>query len=112
MPVHKRSIQERRADNARFRDLRDRLIAEWRRNAQEAAPPGAPDIEEETDARDRVLHVVVTWDEWADLDAQARSEMIVDAFQAVKDPQAAADLTLAMGLTSAEARRLRGVARP
>lgn len=111
MPVHKRNIQERRADDARYRTLKDRLIAEWQRDPQQPAPAGAPDIEEETDARDRVLHVVVTWDEWGDLDAQTRSEIIVDAFQAVKEQAAITDLTLAMGLTSAEAGRIRGVAR-
>jgi hypothetical protein len=107
MPVHKRSIQDRRANDARYRTLKDRLIAEWQRDPQQPAPSGAPDIVEETDARDRVLHVVVTWDEWADLDAQTRSEIIVDAFQAVKEPAAIDDLALAMGLTSAEAGRLR-----
>ncbi len=111
MPVHKRSIQERRADDARYRALKEQLIAEWRRDPNESAPAGAPDLEEETDARDHVLQVLVTWDEWADLDAQTRSELIVDAFQAVKDPQAIANLTLAMGATSAEAARLRGTVR-
>jgi hypothetical protein len=111
MPVHKRNIQERRAEDDRYRALKEQLIAEWRRDPQQPAPAGAPDIEEETDARDQVLHVVVTWDEWADLDAQTRSEIIVDAFQAVKEAPAIANLTLAMGVTTAEAGRLRGVAR-
>jgi hypothetical protein len=105
MPVHRKSIQEKRADDARYRNLRDRLVAEWR---GEPGPAPVPDIEEETDTRDRVVHVVVTWDEWADLDAQTRSEIIVDAFQAVKGTDAAVDLTLATGLSSAEARRMAG----
>jgi hypothetical protein len=56
------------------------------------------------------MHVVVTWDAWADVDAQTRSEIIVDAFQAVKGQEAIANLTLAMGLTSGEAGRLRSAA--
>ena len=108
MPVHKRVVQDRRADDARYRELRDRLVAEWRGLPSQAP---VPDIEEETDARDGVVHVVVTWDEWEDLNAQTRSEMIVDAFQIVKGQAAVSDLTLAMGLTSAEAKRLGGSAR-
>jgi hypothetical protein len=107
MPVHKRSIQEKRADDTRYRELRDRLVAEWR---GDAGSPPAPDIDEETDARDRVMHVVVTWDAWSDVDAQTRSEIIVDAFQAVKGQEAITNLTLAMGLTSGEAGRLRSAA--
>ena len=104
MPVHRRSIQDKRADDTRYRELRDRLVAEWRGVAN--APP-LPDIDEETDARDRVVNVVVTWDEWADLDAQTRSEIIVDAYQIVKPPEAIAELAMAMGVTLAEAGRLR-----
>jgi hypothetical protein len=57
------------------------------------------------------VHVTVTWDAWADLDAQTRSEIIVDAFQEVKGEAAIVDLALAMGLTSAEADRLMNVGR-
>jgi hypothetical protein len=42
-----------------------------------------------------------------DFNARARSEMIVDAFQIVKGQAAVSELTLAMGLRSAEAKRLR-----
>src|SRR3974390_1765941 len=103
MPVRTTSVQQKRADDPRYRELHDRLVAEWR---GEAGALPVPDIEEETDTRDHVLHVIVTWDEWADLGAQARSEVIVDAFQAVKGAQALANLALAMGVTRAEAGRL------
>jgi hypothetical protein len=56
MPVRTTSIQEKRANDPRYRELRDRLVAEWRGDV--GALP-MPDIEEETDTRDQVLHVVV-----------------------------------------------------
>jgi hypothetical protein len=59
---------------------------------------------EETDAQNRIIHVTVTWDEWSDLDAQTRSEMIVDALQGREGQAAVVELTLAMGLTHAELR--------
>lgn len=81
-----------------------RLIAEWREEGGEAP---APDIEELTNAQGRTVQVTVSWDAWTDLDAQTRSEMIVDAFKAVRGTEAVVDLSLAMGLTPAEARHLR-----
>lgn len=102
MPVRTRSIFDRRAGDVRYAELKARLIDEW---SGKGGPLPAPDIAEETDAQGRVLHVVVSWDSWADVDAQTRSELIVDAFQAVKGREAAVDLALAMGVTSAEAAR-------
>jgi hypothetical protein len=105
MPVHSRNLSDRRADDDRYQELKARLIAEWRGVAP--PEPGAPDITEERDRRARVVHVQVIWDDWADLDAQTRSEMIVDAFQAVRGEEAIVDLSLAMGLTRTEAERFR-----
>lgn len=103
MPVRSQSVLDRRADDEKYQKLRTRLIDEW---SGRPGPAPLPDILEEKDGRGRVVHVKVTWDEWADLDAQTRSELIVDAFQAVKGEPAIVDLTLAMGLTSGEAARL------
>jgi hypothetical protein len=103
MPVRTQNIFDRRANDDRYQKLRARLIDEWQ------GRPGAqplPDILEEKDTGNRVVHVTVTWDEWSDLDAQTRSELIVDALQVVKGQAAIVDLSLAMGLTSAEAARL------
>jgi hypothetical protein len=103
MPVRTQNIFDRRANDDRYQKLRARLIDEWQ------GRPGVqplPDILEEEDASNRVVHVTVTWDEWSDLDAQTRSELIVDALQEVKGQAAIVDLSIAMGLTSAEAARL------
>jgi hypothetical protein len=103
MPVRTQNVSDRRAGDARYQQLKSRLVEEW--SGRSGAKP-APDILEEQDARGRVVYVTVTWDEWADIDAQTRSEIIVDAFQAVKGEPAIVDLALAMGLTGAEAARL------
>ena len=103
MPVRRRNLADRHADDARYNDLKQRLVAAWR---EQDNPAPSPDILEETDGQQRVVHVFVTWDEWADLDAQTRSEMIVEALQEVKGEAAVLELTIAMGLTRAEAARL------
>ncbi len=103
MPIRTQSVFDRRADDERYQKLKARLLDEW------SGRPGAaplPDILEEKDALGRVVHVTVTWDDWGDLDAQTRSELIVDAFLAAKGEAAVVDLSLAMGLTGAEAARL------
>jgi len=103
MPVTTRNLADRHADDQRYQDLKRRLVAEW--NDQQSDPP-RPDILQETDRNGNVVHVYVTWDEWADLDAQTRSELIVDALQKAKGDAAVLELTLAMGLTPEESARL------
>jgi hypothetical protein len=103
MPVRTQNIFDRRANDDRYQKLKARLIDEW--EGRSGVQP-LPDILEERDSRNRIIHLTVTWDEWSDIDAQTRSEMIVDALQAVKGESAVVELTLAMGLTHAEAARL------
>jgi hypothetical protein len=105
MPVRTQSLAERHADDTRFNVLKRRLIDEW--TGRSPGEGNAPDILEETDRQGRVVRVVVTWDEWADLDAQTRSEIIVEALQSAKGDEAVLDLALAMGLTVVEAARFR-----
>jgi hypothetical protein len=105
MPVRTQSVFDRRADDERYQKLKARLIDEWS-GRHPPGPDPLPDILEEKDRRGRIVHVKVTWDEWSDLDAQTRSELIVDAFLTLKGEQAITDLALAMGLTTAEAARL------
>lgn len=88
--------------DARLDDLEKRLIVEWKANTGSAYP----DIREEVDPVGRVVHVYVIWDEWRDLDHTRRSEVITDAFLATHGQEAIIDLTVAMGLTPEEARRM------
>lgn len=84
--------------------LAQRLIAEWNSPQGTSAQPV---IVEEHDAVGRLIHVYVVWDEWSNLEADERSEIVLDACEKVKGRTATLDLTIAMGLTSLEADRLR-----
>jgi hypothetical protein len=102
MPVHKQRIEDRRRVDARFSELKRRLIAEWKGLPGEGI---APDIIEERNAKEQVTNVYVIWDDWADLDAHSRAEMVFDAFENHYGQKPAMDLAIAMGLTKAEAKR-------
>ena len=105
MPVRRRSLGGRRASSKQLNALRKRLVDEWK-GAPGAGGPGSPDILEEADRHGRVLSVYVTWDDWAKLDDDSRSEMIFEAFQEAKGEDAAEYLAFAMGMTKAEAKRV------
>lgn len=50
----------------------------------------------------QTMHLLVVWDEWRDMPNPERSAIITEAF-ATADPKGVAGVTIAMGLTSAEA---------
>jgi len=50
-------------------------------------------------------HLLVIWDEWHDLSQQDRSYLILRAYEAAAGADAATEVSVAMGLTSAEAER-------
>ncbi len=80
------------------------LVKEWR-NPQPGA--GQPVILEERDAAQRLVHVYVVWDEWQSLEADERAEVVLEACKEAKGSDVTLDVTVAMGLTPAEADRLR-----
>lgn len=104
MTVKKVKVGGLKRPDARLDVLRHQLVEEWQRD--EATGNTFPEILEETDPAGRVVHVYVIWDEWRDLDQQQRSELITDAFIAVRGQAAILDLTVAMGLTPEEAKRM------
>lgn len=85
-------------------DLRRRLIEEWEHPPQDAP---APLIIEEEATPDRPTHLYVIWDDWSDLNQQKRSEIIMDAYEHVRDPAKSLRVTVAMGLTRQEAQRMK-----
>lgn len=98
MPIVNRKPRKAATDQ----DLKKRLIDEWRSvGSQEPRPT----IIQEEDEQGIVVHVYVVWDDWGELDQQARSELITEAYWEVHDVAGLA-LTVAMGLTSEEARRM------
>jgi len=51
-------------------------------------------------------HLYVIWSRWGRLDQMVRSRIIMDAFEEAKGQAETAKVTVAMGLTRAEAKRL------
>jgi hypothetical protein len=100
MPL--RQLQPRQLSSD-ARELKDRLIAEWR-----SPDPAAqqPVILEESGHPNQPLHVYVIWDEWAPLPQVERSEIIIDAYQERYGQAQSLNVTVAMGLTPEEADRM------
>ncbi len=85
-------------------DLERRLTDEFRTpNLQQGVQPI---IHAEPPEPDPIKRLFVIWDDWAELDLKNRSEIIMNAFQSVYGLPTAAKVTIAMGLTSAEAERM------
>jgi len=79
------------------------LAAELLRAAP-AGPEGAPQIIEE-EQRGGYFHVTVLWDAWKDVDHEERGRIIMDAYEQQR-PTDVANITVALGLTHEDARRL------
>lgn len=89
--------------SAANQELKRRLIEEWKDTAKEDP---RPTIIHEEDDQGVVVHVYVVWDEWAGLSQEERSEIITEAYWEVFDVKGMA-LTVAMGLTPEEGRRMK-----
>lgn len=96
MPIG-RLIQEQ---NPEVQALRERLIQEWSEPSIASQPVL---IEEAGDRMSGSTHLYVIWDEWQPLDQRVRSEIIMDAYEATHERQEILSITVAMGLTAAEA---------
>lgn len=83
--------------------LRDRLVREWRRPDPAAEQPI---ILEESAGAGQPVHLYVVWDDWSPLGTIERSEVIMDAYEQVHGRARSANVTVAVGLTPAEADRL------
>ena len=51
--------------------------------------------------------VVVVWEDWRDLDIDERSRIILDAFRDARDEAAMLNIVVALGITNAEAERMK-----
>jgi len=110
MPIRQR-IEN--APGSQHADLKLRLVEEWT-NPQEVE--GNPVIIEEQSATawlpqgatpgSEPVRLYVVWDSWAGMDQLERSSIILDAYEVTHGAGAAANVTLALGLTTDEATRL------
>ncbi len=94
----------------RIADLQNRLAVEWKFPGTSSIFESAPVlIEDEQPARigqsRTPIHLYAIWDEWADLSQTERSEILTDAYTKTH-PNNILRVTLAMGLTHAEAAKM------
>jgi hypothetical protein len=82
--------------------LEERLVQELGSPGEQ----GQPLVIEEPPEPAPVSRLVVIWDDWTELGQQDRSEIILRAYERVRGQQATLRITVAMGLTSAEAERM------
>lgn len=82
-----------------------RLMAEWQRPGP---ADGAPIIIVEGEKDPRAgIHVLVIWDAWTDLHREKRGELVMDAYAATTTAANVLRVTLALGLTTAEAEEMK-----
>jgi hypothetical protein len=85
-----------------YADLVGDLVREWKNPSESPEPV----ILFERDSKKLVVHVYVIWGAWRDTDRIARSEIIMDAAEQALAPDEVLNITIAMGLTPEEAKRL------
>jgi hypothetical protein len=103
MPVRR----PQRAREPKHPKLVEAIAGELDNTSGRPLPDQTPVIVEERPPRG-ALHVYVVWNDpaWVELERQERSEVIIDAYEQ-KQPDDAYKITIAMGLTSNEADRMR-----
>lgn len=84
-------------------ELARQLLEEWVHPNPAAEEPI---IVSEGGAEDAPQHIYVVWQAWQDMDQVERSEIIMDAAEEKYGTDAAIRITVAMGLTREEARRM------
>ena len=95
-------------------EMEAQLTAEWRLPNVDTAATFLGDapvlIEDEQPIRfgtgQKPIHIYVVWDRWQDLSQQERSEIVMDAYEATHPLDDIVRVTLAMGLTKGEARKM------
>ena len=84
-------------------DLEARLAQEMGTPTEE---PNAPLIVAEPPGEGPITRLFVIWDEWESISQQDRSEIFMNAYVRAKGQADALKISVAMGLTKAEAARM------
>lgn len=103
MPIRKTTSPNASNLESAHPELYKQLKQEWANPQNKAKQPL---IIEEAKTSDQPIHLYVVWDKWADLDQETRSEIIISVYENVKGTEASLMVTVAMGLTTAEAKRM------
>jgi hypothetical protein len=99
MPIRERGLN--RTDVPSEQELRNELQAEF----AEPKDSGEPEIIIERPTPG-TIHLYVIWSRWGDLEQVVRSRIILDAFEAVRGAEEVVQVTVSMGLTPEESKRL------
>ncbi len=85
-------------------ELLEQLVAEWRLGETDNPEPLI--VIDESPRPDSPIRVFVVWTRWEELSVRDRSRVILDAFRQVEPDEARVSrVTIAWGMTPAEARR-------
>lgn len=93
-------------EDMNYNHLLARLEQEWRTPDPAAIEPVIIETADVLRPQQTPTHLYVVWNAWRDLTQRRRSEMIMDAYIAVRGRAYALNVTLAMGLTPEEADNL------
>jgi hypothetical protein len=85
--------------------LVDALKRELQRN-RKSGPRSAPIVVEEEVRGSRNLHVTVIWDRWEGIAPEDRGQVILDAYSEGRGADEMLRVSVALGLTHEEAKRL------
>lgn len=91
-----------RNENPRLKNLEDRLASEWKDPQEGNAEPV---IIEESVNQQAPENLYVVWEEWHGLSQRDRSRVILNAYERVQGRNFALNVTVAMGVTAAEAQQ-------
>ncbi len=100
MPLHKTS----RTIKPKLLTLQDDLIGEWRQ--PRTGKTAEPVIFEADPGNDEPIHLHVVWSKWLGISATDRTDVILDAFEAVRGRDNVVRVATATGLTWDEARAI------
>lgn len=89
-----------------FPQMMQRLVEELKKDSNEKFDLNDQVLIREDRTAYDTLHVVVAWDEWKALTKEERGRVIVDAYEEAFDEEFAHKITVAMGLTKAEAKEI------
>lgn len=84
-------------------DLKAKLVAEWN---HPQIGSNRPVIVFEKPTKIRAGRIYVIWNDWKTLNQIERSEIIMDAYEEMFGLESSLDVTVAMGLTPVEAKRM------
>ena len=94
-------------DNTRkyagYDKLLKRLVAEWKSDGDAPAKPDSPTIRLEGKRPGYPSRIYVTWSAWRELDAEARTLMILDACEEVLGLHPMMGVAIAVGVAPGEA---------